>query len=70
MAMIPDTIRKAIEAGNKSRYAIAKETGVSESQLSQFMKGTKGLSYESLERVARCLDLEITIRPKKKRKPR
>jgi len=70
MAMIPDTIRKAIETGKKTRYAIAKETGVSESHLSQFMKGTKGLSYEALERVADNLGLEIVIRPKKKRKGR
>jgi len=68
MAKIPDTIRKAIVNSKTTRYAISKKTGVSESQLSQFMKGTKGLSYDALERVADCLGLEITIKPKRKKK--
>jgi transcriptional regulator with XRE-family HTH domain len=67
---ILDQIRKAIRAGDKSRYRIAQETGIPESQLSRLMSGEKGLSIESLERLADCLGLEVTIRPKRRRKGR
>lgn len=70
MAPIYDDIRKAIKASDKSRYVIARETGVSESHLSQFMDRTKGLSVESLERVADSLGLDITTRPKRRKKGR
>jgi len=37
--MITETIRKEIERSKKSRYQIAKETGVSECQLCKLMQG-------------------------------
>ena len=67
MAPIYDDIRNAIEAGDMTRYRIAKETGISESQLSLFMAGNKGLSVEALETLADCLGLEITTRRKRKK---
>jgi len=70
METILDKIRKAIETGKKTRYAISKETDISESQLSRLMSGERGLSIEALERIADCLGLEILIRPRKKRKGR
>lgn len=70
MSPILDEIREAIAASDKSRYAIAKETGVSQSQLCQFMAGTKGLSVDALERVAESLGLEVTVRSKRRRKGR
>jgi len=68
MGTILDTIRKEIARSKKSRYRIAQETGISESQLSRLMDGTRGLSIEALERVADCLGLKITIEPKRKAK--
>jgi transcriptional regulator with XRE-family HTH domain len=62
MSPIYDDIRDAIEANDKTRYRIAKETGIGESQLSLFMAGKKGLSVEALETLADCLGLEITTR--------
>jgi transcriptional regulator with XRE-family HTH domain len=70
MAKILDTIRKEIARGKKSRYAIAREIGISEGHLSRLMDGTKGLSIDTLERVADCLGLKITIEPKRKKKRR
>ncbi|MCC7193573.1 MAG: helix-turn-helix transcriptional regulator [Phycisphaeraceae bacterium] len=64
MPPVYDHIRKAIAASNKSRYRMAKETGISEPHLCQFMAGTKGLSVEALERLADCLGLEIITNPK------
>lgn len=65
MPPIYDDIREAITASDKSRYRMAKETGIGEPHLCHFMAGTKGLSVEALEKLAGCLGLEITARPTK-----
>ena len=70
MDQVLEQIRRAIRAGKKTRYRIAKETGIPESQLSRLMSGEKGLSIESLERLADCLGLHVVVRPKKRRKGR
>ena len=68
MPPIYDDIRQAIAASDKSRYRLWQETGISQGQLSEFMAGTKGLSVEALEKLAECMDLEITVRPIKRTK--
>jgi len=68
MSEMLDTIRKAIKTSSKTRYRIWKETGIGQAQLSKLMRGQRGLSIEALEVLAECLDLEITIRPKKRQK--
>ena len=70
MAHILDQIRQAIEESDKTRYRIAKETGISESRLSLLMSKKRGLSIDALEELADYLGLEVTLRPKKKRKGR
>ncbi len=72
LTMVPliEDIRQAVEASGKTRYRIAKDSGIAESQLSRLMSGERGLSIESLEQLAACLGLEITIRPKRRRKGR
>lgn len=67
MANVLDEIRRAIEASGKSRYRLWQETGIDQSHLSKLMSGTAGLSVESLQRLAEALDLEILIRPAKRR---
>ncbi|OHB66230.1 MAG: hypothetical protein A2Y76_14010 [Planctomycetes bacterium RBG_13_60_9] len=64
MSQVFDTIRKAIEAGGKTRYRLSKETGIDQAQLSRLMSGKEGVSVENLERLADALGLEIIIRPK------
>ena len=68
MGGVLDDIRKAIDAGDKTRYRIWKETGITQAQLSKLMRGQRGLSIEALERLVDCLGLEILIRPKRRRK--
>jgi transcriptional regulator with XRE-family HTH domain len=70
MAIIFDAIRRAIEQGDRSRYRIAKDTGISQSHLSRLMSGERGLGTEAAERLADYLGLEIIIRPKRRRKGR
>ncbi len=67
MSPIYVDIRKAIEQGPKTRYRLAKETGISESQLAKFMRGTVGLSVEALERLAECLGHAVVLRPADKK---
>ena len=62
MPPIYDDIREAIAASDKSRYRIAKETGIGEPHLCQFMARTKGLSVEALEKLADSLGLVIVAR--------
>ena len=68
MGQILDAIRGAIEASGKTRYRIAQESGVAESALSRLMSGERGLSIDALERLAEDLELEITIRPKRRQR--
>jgi len=64
MRPILNQVRAAIKASGKTRYRIAQETGIPESQLCRLMSAEAGLSIESLEKLAKCLGLEIIIRPK------
>lgn len=70
MKSVMDQIREAISRSAKTRYRIAQETGVSESQLCRFVQGRCGVSVDALERLADCLGLEIMVRPKTGRKGR
>ena len=63
MSRILDTIRRAIEVGNKTRYKLSQETGIDQAQLSRLMAGKEGVSVENLERLAEALGLQIIIRP-------
>ena len=63
---ILDEIRKAIRTCGRSRYALAKETGLSESLLCLLMSGKRGLSVEALETLARTVGYDVTLRPRKK----
>ncbi len=64
-----DQLRRAIEAGDQSRYALSKETGISQAVLSRFMHGKGSLSLDSFDRLAEALGLELVKRrrPKKGR---
>lgn len=56
-----DQIRQAIDDSGLTRYRIAKETGISESNLAQFYNGRRGLSMEALNALSEFLQLKITL---------
>ncbi len=60
-------IRKAIEDCPESRYAISLGTGVSQSQLSNFVRKKASLTIENLERLADYLGLEIILRRRRRK---
>lgn len=68
MAGLLDEIRRAVEASGKTRYRIAKESGVSAGQLSRLVNGERGMTVDTIERLADYLGLKITIEPKNKTK--
>jgi transcriptional regulator with XRE-family HTH domain len=66
MSKLLDEIREAIKSSDKTRYRLSKQTEIPQSQLSRFMTGEKGLSFDAMERLAEALGLEIIIRPKRR----
>jgi transcriptional regulator with XRE-family HTH domain len=66
MGQLLDAIREAVEASGKTRYRIAKESGVSAGQLSRLVHGERGMTVDTIERLADYLGLQITIAPKAK----
>lgn len=66
MARLVDAIRRAVEASEKTRYRIAKESGVSAGQLSRLVNGERGMTVDTIERLADYLGLRITIETKAK----
>jgi len=67
MSQILNTFRSAIIESEKTRYRLSKETGISESQLCEFVHGRRGMATANLELLAVALGLEIIIRPAKKK---
>lgn len=71
MAQLLDKIRRAVETSGKTRYRIAKESGISAAQLSRLVNGQSGMTVETIERLADYLGFRIVIEPKgKSRKDR
>jgi hypothetical protein len=64
---IYDDIREAIKASPKSRYRLAREMGLNESSLCRLMKGTRGLSVVTLERLAELLGHDVVLKPRKEK---
>jgi transcriptional regulator with XRE-family HTH domain len=66
MEKFTEVLRRAILDCGLSRYAISQRTGVAESALSRFARGTRGLSSESIDVLVEFLRLEIRTRRKRK----
>ncbi|MCA9063646.1 MAG: hypothetical protein KDA96_11325 [Planctomycetaceae bacterium] len=59
-------VRKLIRNSTESRYAMSKATGISESQLTQFMSGTKGLGNQAVDSLLSHLGYEIRVVKKRR----
>ena len=66
MPKLVDAIRLAVEASGKTRYRIAKDSGVSAGQLSRLVNGERGMTVDTIEQLADYLGLRITLEPKTK----
>lgn len=63
LSMIIEAIRKQIKTCGKTRYRIAKDTGVGEDQLCRIMQG-KTCSVETADTLLKYFGIEL--KPKKK----
>jgi len=63
---LSEQIRAAIEAAGVTRYRISKDTGISESMVSKFMSGDRGLSMEYLDVLGEYLELDVVRRQERK----
>jgi plasmid maintenance system antidote protein VapI len=63
---LSDEVRKAIDDSGESRYAIAKATGIDESALGKFYNGQRGITTDTLDRLAEHLELRIVMDRKQK----
>jgi DNA transposition AAA+ family ATPase len=61
-----EQLKKAIEASELTRYAIAFKASVDNGALSKFIAGKRGLSLDAVDRLVEVLDLEL--QPRRKRK--
>jgi len=60
-----DQIRELIRSSEHTQYRIAVESDIDHGAMSNFLAGRRGLGLESLDRLAKFLDLEIV--PRKRR---
>jgi transcriptional regulator with XRE-family HTH domain len=60
-AKFTDQLRAIVEGCGKSRYQIAKETGIDESTLSRFVHGERCLSGKALDALGECLGLKVVV---------
>ena len=67
---VSETLRREIVLSPKSRYQIAREAEVAQSQLSRFLSGETGLTSGTLDRLAAALGLELVSKTVTKRKLR
>jgi len=62
-----DQIRQAIGDSGETRYRIAQETGLNEAALGKFFHGERGLSLDSLDKLAEYLGLKVITKRRKGR---
>jgi predicted transcriptional regulator len=65
---LSDQLRRLIEESPMSRYEISKRTGIAASTLCKLVQGERGISTESWDLLAECLNLRLIVDEKPKRK--
>jgi plasmid maintenance system antidote protein VapI len=62
MMTISDQLRAAIQNSGKTAYAVAKVAGVDPGVVQRFVKGERGLTLDTVDRLAAALNLELSER--------
>ena len=65
---LSEQIRRAISCSGMTRYRICREIGLTQPTMTRFMSGTGSLSLNTLDKIARLLDLKVVAgkpQPKK-----
>jgi plasmid maintenance system antidote protein VapI len=64
-----DQLRNAVRDCGTTRYALAKQLGISESTLSRFLSGERGLTLDLVDRLADVLGLQIHVTVQRAERP-
>jgi plasmid maintenance system antidote protein VapI len=62
-----EQLRQAVRDSELTRYAISVQTGIDQGTLCRFIKGERGISLDSVDRLMECLGLEIQPRRRKRK---
>ena len=66
-----DQVRQAIKQCGLTRYAISKQTGLTEGALSRFMSGQRDMTLRTLETIAQVIGVRLVVdRPRRRKKGR
>jgi len=64
---LSERLRRAIRQCGMSRYALSKQTGISEATLSRFVVGRRGLMIDHADLLVEALGLELVAKGGRKR---
>ena len=67
---LSEELREAVERSGLSRYSIWQQTGIDQGTLCKFMAGDRGLSIESIDKLAELLGLHICTEDAEPRRPK
>lgn len=67
---LSDELRGAVERSGLSRYSIWQQTGIDQGTMSKFLAGDRGLSIESIDKLADLLRLHICTADAKQSRPK
>jgi hypothetical protein len=62
-----DQLRRAVRESELTRYAISVRTGIDQGTLCRFIRGERGMSLDSVDKLMECLELEIRPRRRKRK---
>jgi hypothetical protein len=62
-----DNLRQAVRDSELTRYAISVRTGIDQGTLCRFIRGERGMSLDSVDKLMECLELEIRPRRRKRK---
>ncbi len=65
---LSERLRRAILQCGMSRYALSKQTGISEATLSRFVVGRRGLMIDHADLLAEALGLELVAKGRRKKR--
>ena len=67
---LSDELRQAVEQSGLSRYSIWQQVGIDQGTMSKFMAGDRGLSIESIDKLADLLGLHICSADAERSRPK
>jgi plasmid maintenance system antidote protein VapI len=61
-------VQEALWSRGITQRDLSRQIGVTEGAVSRLLSGTRGTTFEMIDRLADALSLEVVVRPRSKRK--